>query len=75
MCDFKVDSQELQDRFHVSAAEIGSLFDKVMAHFPGMLTLESGVLGIPVAARPLTRMIARSFDAYDMSKAGHSSAI
>ncbi|MDX5384736.1 MAG: oxygen-independent coproporphyrinogen III oxidase [Rhodobacterales bacterium] len=75
MCDFKVDSQELQDRFHVSAAEVRSLFDKVMAHFPGMLTLESGVLAIPVAARPLTRMIARSFDAYDMSKAGHSSAI
>ena len=75
MCDFKVDSHELQDRFNVSEADIRSLFDKVMADFPGMLTLESGVLGIPVAARPLTRMIARSFDAYDMSKAGHSSAI
>jgi oxygen-independent coproporphyrinogen-3 oxidase len=75
MCDFKVDSQELQDRFNVSAADIKSLFDKVMADFPGMLTLASGVLGIPVAARPLSRMIARSFDAYDMSKAGHSSAI
>lgn len=75
MCDFKVDSQELQDRFNVSAADIKSLFDKVMADFPGMLTLASGVLAIPVAARPLSRMIARSFDAYDMSKAGHSSAI
>ena len=75
MCDFKVDSQELQDRFNVSAADIKSLFDKVMADFPGMLTLASGMLAIPVAARPLSRMIARSFDAYDMSKAGHSSAI
>lgn len=75
MCDFKVDSQELQDRFNVSAADIKSLFDKVMADFPGMLTLASGVLAIPVAARPLSRMIARSFDAYDMSKAGHISAI
>jgi len=26
-------------------------------------------------ARPLTRMIARSFDAYELAKAGHSSAI
>ena len=60
---------------NVSAADIKSLFDKVMADFPGMLTLASGVLAIPVAARPLSRMIARSFDAYDMSKAGHSSAI
>ena len=75
MCDFKVDSHELQDRFNVSAADIKSLFDKVMADFPGMLTLASGMLAIPVAARPLSRMIARSFDAYDMSKAGHSSAI
>ena len=32
-------------------------------------------LDIPVDARPLTRMIARAFDAYDLSKAGHSSAI
>ena len=40
-----------------------------------MIELSSGVLSIPVEARPLTRMIARSFDAYDMSKAGHSSAI
>lgn len=75
MCDFKVDSHELQDRFNVSEAHVTSLFGKVMTDFPGMLTLDSGVLGVPVAARPLTRMIARSFDAYDMSKAGHSSAI
>ena len=32
-------------------------------------------LFIPEAARPLTRMIARHFDAYDLSKAGHSSVI
>ena len=32
-------------------------------------------LEIPEKGRPLTRMIARHFDAYDLSKAGHSSAI
>ena len=75
MCDFRVDSQEIRDRFQVTDAAIHPLFDKVMAEFPGMLTLASGVLSIPEEARPLTRMIARGFDAYDMSKAGHSSAI
>jgi oxygen-independent coproporphyrinogen-3 oxidase len=30
---------------------------------------------IPERARPLTRMIARTFDAYDSAKAQHSSAI
>jgi oxygen-independent coproporphyrinogen-3 oxidase len=32
-------------------------------------------LYIPEEMRPLTRLIARAFDAYDLSKAGHSSAI
>jgi oxygen-independent coproporphyrinogen III oxidase len=75
MCDFRIDSAELQARFKVPAAEVQRLFDRAAAQFPDMLTIADGVLGIPVAARPLTRMIARSFDAYDMSKAGHSSAI
>jgi len=32
-------------------------------------------LSIPERARPLTRMIARSLDAYEVNQAGHSSAI
>ena len=75
MCDFRIDSAELQSRFGVSQGQVQRLFDKATAEFPGILTISSGVLTVPVEARPLTRMIARSFDAYDMSKAGHSSAI
>jgi oxygen-independent coproporphyrinogen-3 oxidase len=30
---------------------------------------------VPERARPLTRLIARALDAYDLSLAGHSSAI
>ena len=75
MSDFRIDGAELQAQFGVSAAEVQRMFDKAKAEFPGMLTIASGVLSVPVEARPLTRMIARSFDAYDMSKAGHSSAI
>jgi len=43
--------------------------------FDGLLHLSDTGLFIPPAARPLTRMVARAFDAYDLSKAGHSSAI
>ncbi len=75
MCDFRIDSAELQASFGVSAAEVQQMFDRAIAEFPGVLDLASGVLSVPMDARPLTRIIARSFDAYDMSKAGHSSAI
>jgi len=75
MCDFRIDSADIQARFGVSAAEVKRLFDRTLAEFPGVLDVSSGVLCIPADARPLTRMIARSFDAYDLSKAGHSSAI
>ncbi len=75
MCDFRIDSAEMQSRFSVSADKVKHLFNRAQQEFPGVLDLSSGVLSVPVAARPLTRMIARSFDAYDMDKAGHSSAI
>ncbi|MFU8864730.1 MAG: oxygen-independent coproporphyrinogen III oxidase [Rhodobacterales bacterium] len=75
MCDFRIDSAELEASFDITAAEVQRLFDRAIAEFPGVLEIASGILSIPVEARALTRMIARSFDAYDMSKAGHSSAI
>ncbi|MEY5037818.1 MAG: oxygen-independent coproporphyrinogen oxidase, partial [Pseudomonadota bacterium] len=40
-----------------------------------MVTLDETGLSIPPHARPLTRMVARAFDAYDQSKAKHSAAI
>ena len=43
--------------------------------FPGMLELTPEALVIPPEARPLTRMVARSLDAYEMDAEGHSSAI
>jgi oxygen-independent coproporphyrinogen-3 oxidase len=40
-----------------------------------VLELNDEALVIPHEARPLARMIARSLDAYELDKAGHSSAI
>jgi oxygen-independent coproporphyrinogen-3 oxidase len=75
MCDFRVSRAELLDRFAVTEARLDELFRPVKAQFGDMVRLDGEGLAIPEPARPLTRMIARAFDAYDLSKAGHSSAI
>ena len=43
--------------------------------FDGMVTLDDSGLTIPQIGRPLTRMVARMFDAYDHGKAKHSAAV
>lgn len=75
MCDFLVSRDELLQDFDVSAARIDSLFLSAKAEFGDMVRLTADSFFIPERARPLTRMIARAFDAYDSAKARHSSAI
>ncbi|KPA21037.1 Oxygen-independent coproporphyrinogen-III oxidase [Shimia sp. SK013] len=75
MCDFRVDRAEIQNRFDVSERWLSDLFSTVATQFPDMVAIDAFGLSIPDRARPLTRMIARAFDAYDMSKAQHSAAI
>ena len=75
MCDFKVSSAELVRDFGADPAALGRLFADCAAKFEDMVRLTPDGLEIPEKGRPLTRMIARHFDAYDLSKAGHSSAI
>jgi oxygen-independent coproporphyrinogen-3 oxidase len=75
MCDFRIDADEIRQRFGISQEQINDLFKAATRAFPGVLSITGNTLTIPVDARPLTRIIARSFDAYDLSKAGHSSAI
>lgn len=75
MCDFRVDRAEICRDFEVSTAQVQQMFEDAGRAFPDMLTITEEALFVPPDARPLTRMIARSFDAYDLSKAGHSSAI
>lgn len=75
MCDFRVNRAELTATFGVSAARLDHLFATAAAAFPGMVEVTADAFVIPPHARPLTRMIARAFDAYDQSKAQHSAAI
>ena len=75
MCDFRIKSDEILRDHAIDAATLGAMLAEVNARFDNGLTVNSDGLFIPEDMRPLTRLIARGFDAYDLSKAGHSSAI
>lgn len=75
MCDFRIDCAEILAGFDLSPARLDRMLGDVHRDFHGLLVHSDAGLAIPELARPLTRMIARAFDAYDLSKAGHSSAI
>ena len=75
MCDFRVSRAELLDRFAVTEMRLDELFAKAQQEFDDMVRVDEFGLTIPERAKPLTRMIARCFDAYHMAKSGHSSAI
>ena len=75
MCDFKVSTAELTSSFKMTPKQIRKRFDDANNAFDGLLVVSDDMLFIPESARPLTRMIARHFDAYDMESTQHSSAI
>lgn len=75
MCDFRVSSREMIRDWGAEPAALQAMYERALVAFPGMIEVTADGIAIPELARPLTRMIARSFDAYDLSKTGHSSAI
>lgn len=74
MCDFRVERAELAG-FGVPAERVDALLCRVAEMFSGVVALEDSGFAILPQGRPLTRMIARGFDAYDQGKAQHSAAI
>ncbi len=75
MCDFRVERAEILASFAVTETRLDALLAEAAAAFPGMVTLDQTGLAILPQGRPLARMVARAFDAYDQSKAQHSAAI
>lgn len=75
MCDFRIDRAEMLATQDVSAARLDEILRDAAGAFPGVVELTDEAFFVPPESRPLTRVIARRFDAYDLSKAGHSSAI
>jgi oxygen-independent coproporphyrinogen-3 oxidase len=75
MCDFAVSTDELLRDHDISRAGLDQLFAPAAEKFGAFLIHSEDGLSIPVAGRPLTRVIATHFDDYAMARTGHSSAI
>lgn len=75
MCDFRVSREEILSHHPVTEARLDDLLRRAAAEFPRMVDLSAEGLAILPQGRPLTRMVARAFDAYDQTKAQHSAAI
>ena len=75
MCDFEVRLDDLLQRFPSREGHIRGLLSGAGAYFGDLVRLTPEKLRITAEGEPLTRIIARHFDAYDMSNAGHASAI
>ena len=75
MCDFRVDRAELVRDFGATDDRLDRLFAAARDQFGAMVRVDDAGLSIPPQARPLTRMIARAFDAYDTAAAQHSAAV
>jgi oxygen-independent coproporphyrinogen-3 oxidase len=74
MCDFVVDLAEMRRDYGMVDAVHLPLFTKAVETFDDLVYLAGDKFGIIEQGRPLTRMVARIFDAYD-SGAKHSAAI
>jgi len=76
LCDFSLDLTSLTLEFpDQSLATIHELIDDVRERFHEWVELSADRLEIRRDGRPLTRMIAQCFDAYDIANNAHRSAI
>ena len=75
MCDFRIDRAEIINEYGAQPELLDSLFADAREQFGQFVKVNRNGLEIPLEGRPLTRMIAKAFDAYEMAKTGHSSAI
>mgnify|MGYP000610040428 CR=1 FL=1 len=75
MCDFHINSAEISDAFGVSGQALETLYREAELAFPAMVKWDSEGFEIRPEGRALARLIARTFDEYEMREEGHSSAI
>ena len=75
MCDFQIDADRLAQEFPGKRDAVLALLRSAADYFGDVVSYRAGLLVLHPEAQPLTRIVARHFDAYDMSNAGHASAI
>ncbi len=75
MCDFRIDSHEILGADLTTPEHLETLYASAAAAFPEMVHHDASGFEILPPGRPLARLIARAFDAYEMQASSHSSAI
>lgn len=75
MCHFEVNLAAVADELGFDRDVARATAQGLDEAFPAMLSIDGDRIVIRREGRPLTRMIARYFDAYEMAKSGHSPAI
>lgn len=75
MCDFEADFTAIADEHGADPATLRAMADGLPEALPGAVELTDTRLAILPEARPIARIVARHFDAYDMAAARHSQAV
>jgi oxygen-independent coproporphyrinogen-3 oxidase len=75
MCDFRIDAAALCRETGASPDVVARLFAAAAAPYGDLVEASDNCFSIRPEGRPLTRIIAREFDTYELSKAGHSPAV
>ncbi len=74
MCDLRIDLAELEATFGDTAAELRPIHAEIAARFHPFVAHDAGEVRLAPDARPLTRLVARAYDAYDPGTARYSRA-
>jgi oxygen-independent coproporphyrinogen-3 oxidase len=74
MCDFRIDRNELRETFGQAEAGLIPRHLGVVDAFPGCISYSQDAVTILPSAKPLTRLIARAYDAYTRTDALYSKA-
>ena len=74
MCDFSLDRAALRARFGALAASIDATVAQIAERYGDLVTLTDDALTITPPGRPLTRLVASTFDAYALDGVRYSRA-
>ncbi|MXQ08535.1 oxygen-independent coproporphyrinogen III oxidase [Alphaproteobacteria bacterium GH1-50] len=75
MCEFGIDTARAADRAGADPAAVEACLTPLLKSYPDALRKTARGIEVQPEARPLTRILARALDAWDVKSDGHSLAI